>query len=89
MKSVLPILAFMTIAPLAGPLLACEHHQIHVAMKTVEAVPAPPPTVVFEPAAPIAPASEIKPADIMSQPLGAAYEGCSRERKNKTVYLTQ
>jgi len=86
MKSVLPILAFMTIASLAGPSLACEQHQIHVAMKTVEAVPAP--TVVIEPATQTAPTSEIRPADIMSLPLGAA-EGCSRQRKNNTVYLTQ
>ena len=84
MKSILPILAFM--ASLAGPSLACEQHQIHVAMKTVEAVPAPP--VVIEPAAQTAPTSEIRPADIMSLPLGAA-EGCSRQRKNNTVYLTQ
>lgn len=87
MKSVLPILAFMTIASLAEPSLACEQHQIH-AMKTVEAVSAPPPTVVIEPAAQSTPASEIRPTDIMSLPLGAA-EGCSRERKSKTVYLTQ
>jgi len=84
MKSILPILAFM--AWLAGPSLACEQHQIHVAMKTVEAVPAP--TVVIEPATQTAPTSEIRPADIMSLPLGAA-EGCSRQRKNNTVYLTQ
>jgi hypothetical protein len=88
MKSVLPILAFVTMASLAGPSLACEQHQIHAAIKTVEAVPAPP-TAVIEPAAQTAPTSEIKPDDIMSRPLGAAYEGCSRERKNKTVYLTQ
>jgi hypothetical protein len=88
MKSVLPILAFMTMASLAGPSIACEQHQIHAAMKTVEAVPAPPPTVVIEPAVQTAPASEIKPVDIMSLPLGAA-EGCSRQRKNNTVYLTQ
>lgn len=88
MKSVLPILAFMTIASLAGPSLACGQHQIHAAMKTVEAVSAPPPTVVIEPAAQSTPASEIRPTDIMSLPLGAA-EGCSRERKSKTVYLTQ
>ena len=89
MKSVLPILAFMTMASLAGPSLACEQHQIHAAMKTVEAVPAPPPTAVIEPAAQTAPTSEIKPDNTMSRPLGAAYEGCSRERKNKAVYLTQ
>jgi hypothetical protein len=88
MKSVLPILAFVTIASLAGPSLACEQHQIHAAMKTAEAVPAPPPTTVIVPAAQSAPASEIRPADIMSLPLGAA-EGCNRQRKNNTVYLTQ
>jgi hypothetical protein len=82
MKSVLPILAFMTIASLAGPSLACEQHQIHVALK-VEAVPAPRPTVVIEPAALTSPASEIKPDDIMSQPLGAACEGCGPGAKEQ------
>jgi hypothetical protein len=90
MKCVLPILALMTIASLAAPSLACEQHQTHAGMKTVEAVPTPPPTVATVPAVQTAPASEIKPDDSMSRPLGAAADyGCDRERKNKTVYLTQ
>jgi hypothetical protein len=71
MKSILPILAFVTMASLAGPSLACEQHQIHATMKTVQAVPAPPSTVVIEPAARTTPASEIKPDDTMSRPLGS------------------
>ena len=89
MKSVLPILAFVTVASFAGPALGCEQHQTHASMKTVAAVPAPPPAVVIEPATQSTPASEIKADAAMSHPLGAAYEGCSRARKDKTVYLTQ
>lgn len=89
MKSVLPLLAFLTAATLAGPAFTCEQHQTHATLKTVEAVPAPPPSIVIEPAAQSNPASEIKADDTISRPLGAAYEGCNRARKDKTVYLTQ
>jgi hypothetical protein len=88
MKHVLPILALATIASFAGPALACDQHQSHASMKTVESAP-PPPTVVIEPAAQSNPASEIKAEDSISRPLGAAYENCNRARKDKTVYLTQ
>jgi len=87
MKRVLPILALVTVGSFAGPALACEQHQTHASMKTVEAVPAPP-AIVIEPAMQSNPASEIKADAAMSHPLGAAY-GCSRARKDKTVYLTQ
>ncbi len=89
MKPVLPILAFMTIASFAVPVMACEQHQTHASMKTVEAAPAPPPVIVIEPAAQSNPAAEIKADEAMTTPLGAAYEGCNRARKDKTVYLTQ
>lgn len=92
MKSVLPVLpvlALVTAAVLAGPALACEQHQSHASMKTVEAVPAQPPAIIIEPASQSNLASEIKAYDAMSRPLGAAYEGCNRARKDKTVYLTQ
>ena len=89
MKRVLPILALVTVAFFAGPAFACEQHQTHASMKTVEAVPAPPPAIVIEPAAQSNPASEIKADAAMSRPMGAAYEGCNRARKDKTVYLTQ
>lgn len=89
MKSVLPILALVAVVSFGGPALACEQHQAHASMKTVEAVPAPPPAVVVEPAAQSNPTSEIKADAAMSRPLGAAYEGCNRARRDKTVYLTQ
>jgi hypothetical protein len=89
MNSVLPTLAFATAIAFAGPALACEQHQAHASMKTVETVPPPPPpTAVIEPAAQSTPASESKAVDAMSLPLGAA-EGCNRTRRDKTVYLTQ
>jgi hypothetical protein len=88
MKRVLPILAVVTVVSFADPALACEQHQIHASMKTVEAVPAPP-AIVIEPAMQSNPTSEIKADAAMSRPLGAAYEGCNRARKDKTVYLTQ
>jgi hypothetical protein len=88
MKNILSIIA-ISAAIFATPVMACDQHQSH-AMKTVEAVTAPPaPTMVIEPAAQSNPASEIKTEDAMSKPLGAAYEGCSRQRKGQTVYLTQ
>jgi hypothetical protein len=96
MKNILPVLAFATAAAVfAAPAMACERHQSHEAINTVEAIPAPPapalvkpaPTVVIEPAAQSAPGSEIKAESAMSLPLGAAYENC--RRKNTTVYLTQ
>lgn len=89
MKSVLPILGLVTVAFFAGPSFACEQHQTHASMKTVEAVPAPPPAIVIKPVAQSNPASEIKADAAVSLPLGAAYEGCNRARKDKTVYLTQ
>lgn len=88
MKSVLPILAFAAAAVFAGPALACDQHQSHASMKTVEAAP-PPPAIVIEPAAQSNPTSEIRVEDQVSKPLGAAYEGCNRARKGQTVYLTQ
>jgi hypothetical protein len=89
MKRVLPILALATAASFASPALACEQHQTHISMKTVEAVPAVPPATVVEPAARSNPTSEMKTDAAMSRPMGAAYENCNRARKNKTVYLTQ
>jgi hypothetical protein len=89
MKSILPLIAAAAVV-LATPALACSQHESHAAMKTVEAVPvAPAPTVIIEPAAQTNPASETKGKDAMSRPIGAAYEGCNRLRKNQTVYLTQ
>lgn len=93
MKNILPVIAFAAAAVVfAAPAMACERHQSHEAMNTVEAVPAPTvvtpaPTVVIEPAAQSAPGSEIKAESAISLPLGAAYENC--RRKNTTVYLTQ
>ena len=89
MKHVLPILALVTVASFAVPAMACEQHQSHASLKTVEAAPPPPPVVVIEPAAQSNPASEIKAEEAMSQPVGAAYGNCNRARKDKTVYLTQ
>ena len=90
MKHVLPILALATIAAFAGPALACDMHESHASLKSVEAAaPPPPPTIVIEPAAQSNPASEIKAEESISRPLGAAYENCNRARKDKTVYLTQ
>jgi hypothetical protein len=89
MKHILPIITVAAVV-FAAPVLACDKHESHAAMKTVEAVPAPPaPTIIIEPAAQANPASETKAEDAMSRPLGAAYEGCSRQRKDQTVYLTQ
>jgi hypothetical protein len=91
MKSILPVIAIAAAAAvLAFPAVACDRHQDHTAMKTVEAAPAPPaPQVVIEPAAQSNPASEIKTENAMSVPLGAAFGGCNRSRKGQTVYLTQ
>lgn len=92
MKKILPVIAIAAAAAVfASPVLACERHQSHAAMQTVEAAPAPKPapTVVIEPAVQANPTSEIKTEDAMSRPLGAAYEGCNRLRKDQTVYLTQ
>jgi hypothetical protein len=93
MKSILPVIAVaFAAAVFAAPAMACERHQSHAAMKTVEAVPAPPmpaaPAIMIEPAAQTNSTSEIE-TDGMSMPLGAAYKGCSRMRKDQTVYLTQ
>lgn len=88
MKNVLPVLAFAAAAIFAGPALACDKHESHASLKTVEAA-SPPPAVVIEPAAQSNPASEIKAEDQASKPLGASYEGCNRARKDQTVYLTQ
>jgi hypothetical protein len=89
MKNILPIITIAA-AVFATPVLACSQHESHAAMKTVEAVPAPPaPAVIIEPAAQSNPASETKVEEGMSRPLGAAYEGCNRQRKDQTVYLTQ
>lgn len=89
MKSMLPLLALVTVAAFASPVLACEQHQSHATLKTAEQVPPEPPKIVVEPAAQSVPASEDKAEAAMSAPLGAAYEGCNRARKGETVYLTQ
>ena len=91
MKNILPVIAIAAATVLfAAPGMACDRHQSHSAMNTVEAVPvSPPPTVVIEPAAQTSPADEVKTQGAMTRPLGAAYEGCSRLRKDQTVYLTQ
>ncbi|WP_162918286.1 hypothetical protein [Taklimakanibacter deserti] len=90
MKKILPVISIAAAAAVfASPALACEQHQSHAAMKTVEAAPAPQPSVVIEPAAQPNPTSEIKTEGAMSRPLGTAYEGCNRSRKGQTVYLTQ
>ena len=91
MKNILPAMAVALAAVvLAAPVLACERHLSHASMTTAEAVPTPPPpTVVIESAAQSSPAPEIKTEGAMSQPMGAAYEGCNRMRKDQTVYLTQ
>lgn len=89
MKSMLPLLALVTVAAFASPVLACEQHQSHAALKTAEQVPPEPPKIVIEPAAQSVPASKDQAEAAMSAPLGAAYEGCNRARKGETVYLTQ
>lgn len=91
MKKILPVIAIVAAAAaFASPTLACERHQNHAAMKTVEAAPAAPaPEVFIEPAAQSNPTSEIKAESAMSMPSGAAFEGCNRARKGQTVYLTQ
>lgn len=93
MKRILPVigLACAAAAAFAVPALACDRHQTHTAMQTVEAVPAPPPepTIVIEPAAQSNPASQIEAAAPFSQPLGAVYGNCNHRRKDTTVYLTQ
>jgi hypothetical protein len=89
MKSMLPLLALVTVAAFASPVLACEQHQSHAALKTAEQVPPEPPKIVIEPAAQSVPASKDRAEAAMSAPLGAAYEGCNRARKGETVYLTQ
>ena len=92
MKRILPVigLACAAAAAFAAPALACERHQTHTAMQTVEALRAPPPepTIIIEPAAQSNPASQIQAEAPYSQPLGAAYGNCNR-RKDTTVYLTQ
>jgi hypothetical protein len=89
MKNILPTIATAALV-FATPALACSQHESHAALKTVEAIPTPPaPVVVIEPAAQSSPASEHSAKDAVSRPLGAAYEGCNRQRKDQTVYLTQ
>ncbi|MBK1866259.1 hypothetical protein [Taklimakanibacter albus] len=92
MKSMLPLLALITVATFASPVLACEQHQSHAALKTAEQVSPPPPKVVIEPAAQSVPASENVTAKdaAMSKPAWATGENCNRPRnQGKTVYLTQ
>ena len=92
MKRILPVIGLAcAITAFAAPALACDRHQTHTAMQTVEAVPAPPPepTIVIEPAAQSNPASEIQAEAPFSQPLGAVYGNCNHRRKDTTVYLTQ
>ena len=92
MKQILPVLT-IAVAVFGSPALACDMHQDHAAMKTVEASPAPPappaPEAAIEPAAQSNPTLEIKTENPMSVPMGAAYENCHRSRQNQTVYLTQ
>ncbi len=89
MKSVLPLIACAAAVAVAGPAFACEQHQSHATLQTVEAVPAQPPVVVIQPAAQSNPTAEPRTVAPMSQPLGAAYGGGNRMRKDQTVYLTQ
>ena len=75
MKKILPFVAIVAAVAFATPALACERHQSHTNLKSVEAVPVQPaPTVIIEPAAQYNPTSEIQAEDAMSRPLGAAYE---------------
>jgi hypothetical protein len=90
MNRILPFVAILAAVVYATPVLACDRHQSHTNLKSVEAVPAPPaPIVIIEPAAQYNVTSEIETKDAISRPLGAAYEGCNRQRKDQTVYLTQ
>jgi hypothetical protein len=91
MKRILPLMAVAAAAVVfTTPVLACEFHQSHAAMKTVEAQPAPQvPAMGMVPASQPAQASQKSTDALMSQPLGAAYENCHRARKNTTVDLTQ
>lgn len=92
MKSMLPLLALVTVAAFANPVLACEQHQSHAALKTAEQVPPEPPKIVVEPAAQSVPASEnaVSKDAAMSKPAWATGENCDRARnQGKTVYLTQ
>lgn len=89
MKSILPLLVLVTAAAFASPVLACEQHQSHAALKTAEQVPAEPVQIVIEPAAQSVPTSEneaVTGAAATSKPAWASEESCN---KGKTVYLTQ
>ena len=95
MKQILPVVT-IAVSVFAFPAFACDLHQDHTAMKTVETVPASPaPTaapasqMVIKPAAQSNPALEIMTENPMSVPLAAAYGNCHRSRQNQTVYLTQ
>jgi hypothetical protein len=91
MNKILPVIAMAAVGALfATSGFACDRHQDHTAMSTVEAVPAPPmPQPVISPVSQSNPTLEIKTESAMSVPLGAAYENCHRSRQNQTVYLTQ
>lgn len=88
MKSILPLLALATATAFVSPVLACEQHQSHAALKTAEQVPPEPPRIVIEPAAQSVPASkdEVAKDAAVSRPAWAAGVDCNR---GKTVYLTQ
>lgn len=93
MKSILPLLVLVTAAAFASPVLACDQHQSHAALKTAEQVPPEPVQIVIDPAAQSVPASEnetVTGAAATSKPAWSSGENCNRARnQGKTVYLTQ
>jgi len=91
MKRILPVMAVAAAAViLTAPVLACEFHQSHTAIKAVEAPPAQQaPSMVAVTVSQPAQTSQKQTEAVMSRPLGAAYENCNRARKDTTVDLTQ
>jgi hypothetical protein len=91
MMRLLSLTVALSAATLALPALACERHQSHTALTVAESAPPPGPVIVepveVMPAAALAIQPEINQP--LSKPLGAAYDGCSRNRKDQTVYYTQ
>ena len=92
MIRLLSLTTAVTIVALAGPALACDKHESHATLTTVEAAP-PAKTVIAEPVQ-VMPAATIAVEPEVNQPqsskaLGTAWENCNRNRKDQTVYYTQ
>ena len=87
MMRLLSLAVALSATALALPALACERHQSHAALTVAESAP-PPEPVIVEPVE-VMPAAAIAIQPLFSQPMGAAYDGCRRNRKDQTVYYTQ